>query len=225
MTLEQNWTVAISRVQSLKYRTKQIYQDLKKALEVTSHFISVKLTYNAVSSECGTLKMTFIQSKKLQPIRFANHNSIDEVTNAKRGKSARLPSVFPITGWASRTRLFFNAKQSNGGIVFGTYWKCSVFNSHKFRRSFKPRQKDFSVRTCLTQNPPHLRSMEGWCVHKETKFITKSTFSSEQLSFFSKHEKYSRHSSLSSHSWVLSSLISSSCFSKALCKFCMYWAR
>ena len=169
--------------------------------------------------------MTFIQSKTPQPIKFANHNSIDEVTNAKRGKSARLPSVFPITGWASRTRLFFNAKQSNGGIVFGTYWKCSVFNSYKFRRSFKPRQKDFSVRTCLVQNPQHLRSMDGWCVHKETRFITNSTFSSKQLNFSSKLENDSRHSSLNSHSWVLSSLISSSCFSKAFCKFCMHWAR
>jgi len=230
MTLNKTWTVAISRVQSLKYRTKQIYQELKKALEITSHFISVKLIYNAVSTEYGTLKLTFIQSKTPQPIRFAKHNSIDEVANAKRGKRARLPSVFPLIGWASRTRFFdplkkLNAKQSNGGIVFGAYWTCSVFNSHKFRRSFKPRQKDFSVRTCLVQNPQHLRSMEGWCVHKETRFITNSTFSSKQLSFSSKLEKYSRHSSLSSHSWMLNSLISSSCFSKALCKFCMYWAR
>ena len=100
--------------------------------------------------------------------------------------------------------------------------KCSVFNSHKFRRSFKPRQKDFSVRTCLVQNPQHLRSMDGWCVHKETRFITNSTFSSKQLNFSSKLENHSRHSSLNSHSWVLSSLISSSCFSKALCKFCMH---
>ena len=134
MTLKQNWTVAISWVQSLKWRTRQIYQHLKKAVEITSHFISVNLIYNAVSTECGTLKMTFIRLKTQQPIRFANHNSIDEVANAKHGKSARLPWVFPRIGWASRTRLFFNAKQSNGAIVFGTYWKCSVFNSHKFRQ-------------------------------------------------------------------------------------------
>ena len=181
MTLKQNLTVAISWVQSLKYRTKQIYQDLKKAVEITSHFISYNLIYNAVSSECGTLKMTFIQSKTPQPIRFANHNSVDEVANTERGKSARLPSVSLIIGWASRTRLFFNAKQSNGRIVFGTYWKCSVFNSHKFSRSFKPRHKHFLVRTSLVQNPRHLRSMEGWCVHKETKFITKSTSKTSKL--------------------------------------------
>ena len=71
-------------------------------------------------------------------------------------------------------------------------------------------------------NPRHLRSMEGRCVHKETKFITKSTFSSKQFSFSSKLKKYSRHPSLSSLSCVLSPLISSSCFSKALCKFCTY---
>ena len=213
MTLKQNWTVAISWVQSLKYRTKQIYQDLKKALEIISHFISVKLIYNAVSTECGTLKMAFIQSKTPQPIRFANHNSIDEVANAKRGKTARLPSVSLLLG-EEVARLFFNAKQSNGGTVFGAYWECSVFNSHKFPRSFKPRQKDFSVRACLVQDPRHLRSMEGRCVHKETKFITKSTFCSKQLSFSSKLEKYSRHPSLSSLSCVFSSLISSSCFPK-----------
>ena len=209
----------------IKIQNKTNLSRPQKALEIISHFISVKLIYNAVSTECGTHKMTFIQSKTPQPIRFANHNLIDEVANAKRGKSARLPSVFPLIGWASRTRLFFNAKQSNGGIVFGAYWKCSVFNSHKSPRSFKPRHKDFSVRACLVQNPRHLRSMEGWCVHKETKFITKSTFSSKQFCFSSKLEKYSRHCSLSSHCWVLGSLTSSSCFSKALCKFCMYWAR
>jgi len=139
MTLKQNWTVAISWVQSLKWRTRQIYQDLKKALEITSHFISVNLIYKAVSTECGTLKLTFIQLKTPQPIRFADYNSIDEVANARRGKSARLPSVFPLIGWASRTRFFdplkkLNAKESNCGISFGTYWKCSVFNSHKFRQ-------------------------------------------------------------------------------------------
>ena len=50
MTLKQNWTVAISWVQSLKWRTRQIYQHLKKAVEITSHFISVNLIYNAVST-------------------------------------------------------------------------------------------------------------------------------------------------------------------------------
>ena len=127
MTLKQNWTVAISWVQSLKWRTRQIYQHLKKAVEITSHFISVNLIYNVVSTVCGTLKMTFIHSKTLQTIRFANHNSVDEVADAKRGKSARLPSVFPLIGWASRTRFFdpkksLNRKESNCGISFGTYF-------------------------------------------------------------------------------------------------------
>ena len=134
----------------IKIQNKTNLSRPQKALEIISHFISVKLIYNAVSTECGTHKMTFIQSKTPQPIRFANHNSIDEVANAKRGKSARLPSVFPLIGWASRTRLFLNAKQSNGGIVFGTYWKYSVFNCHKFPRSFKTRHKHFSVRKSST---------------------------------------------------------------------------
>ena len=106
MTLKQNWTFAISWVQSLKWRTRQIYPDLKKAVEITSHFISVNLIYNAVSTVCGTLKMTFIHSKTPQTIRFANHNSIDKVANAKRGKRARLPSVFP-PDWLSKSHEVF----------------------------------------------------------------------------------------------------------------------
>ena len=57
-----------------------------------------------------------------------------------------------------------NARESNCGISFGTYWKCFVFNSHKFRQcnhnhlcgSLKPRHKHFSVRTCLVWNDVRL---------------------------------------------------------------------
>ena len=70
MTLKQNWTVAISWVQSLKWRTRQIYQHLKKAVEITSHFISVNLIYNAVSTVCGTLFNDF------HPLKNAADNQI-----------------------------------------------------------------------------------------------------------------------------------------------------
>ena len=86
--IEAKLNSSISWDQLLKWRRRQIYQDLKKALEITSHFIIVNLIYKAVSTECGTLKLTFIQLKTPQPIRFANHNSIHEVANAKRGKTA-----------------------------------------------------------------------------------------------------------------------------------------
>ena len=146
MTLKQNWTVAISWVQSLKWRTRQIYQDLKKAVKITSHFISVNLIYNAVSTECGTLKMTFIRLKTPQPIRFANHNSIDEVANAKHGKSARLPWVFPRIGWASRTRLFFNAKQSKRKNR-----KIPAFRTKIIQLSTWPSMNEMTESECLAK--------------------------------------------------------------------------
>ena len=80
--------------------------------------------------------------------------------------------------------------------------------------SLKPRHKHLSVRTCLVQNPLHRRSLRRWLNHDETKSTTTSIFFSQQDSFSSKLEKYSRTSSLKDHNLVLRSLISCSCWSK-----------